>query len=152
MKKNLGYIVLLLLVTLTYGCGGSDSEEPTPDPVDSKNPEMTISAPAEGATVLRGSDLTLSGTFTDDMELESLTVTLSFNDTKAFTGIDDPWEPAGSPETIVLSGTEDTLTNLSLFGESIAADCKVGSYVLTLDLKDKSGKMTSQTINVVVGG
>lgn len=150
MRRKLGALMFFALMMLTYGCGGSDSE--TPEPVDSKNPEMVISKPTEGATVMRSHDLQLTGTFTDDMDLESVTVTLSFNQTKAAAGINDPWEPSGSPETIALIGKEDKLTDYNLFGEKIPFDCKVGSYLLKFDLKDKSGKTSSKQINIVIGG
>ncbi|WP_430814940.1 DUF4625 domain-containing protein [Carboxylicivirga sp. RSCT41] len=151
MKKNLEVIVLLMAMVLTYGCSGSGGGE-TPEPEDTQKPEMTVSIPTEGATVSKGRELQLSGVFTDDMELESLTVAIRFNQNKAATGIDDPWEPVNSPEVITLSGKTDELKEYSLYGEAIPADCKGGSYVLTLDLKDKSGKMTSKQINISIGG
>jgi hypothetical protein len=150
MKRSLETVVFVLIMFIAQGCGKSGGD--TPVPQDSESPEMSISKPAEGTTVVRSNDLKLAGTFSDDMELESLTVTIAFNDTKAYNGINDPWEPSNSPETINLSGTNDELVNHTLFGEMIPADCKVGNYVLKLDLKDKSGKTTSKLINIVIGG
>ncbi len=151
MKKNFGAIVFSMLMILSYGCGGSDGGD-TLEPEDTKNPEMIISKPGEGANVMLGNDLLLSGTFSDDMELESLVVSLSFNETKAEKGIEDPWEPGNNPEIIVLTGVEDELINHKLFAEKIPIDCKSGIYILTLSLKDKSGKSTSKQINITIGG
>ncbi len=150
MKKNLGATVLFMLMMLTYGCGSSGGDTPAPE--DSEDPKISVSKPAEGATVMRGNDLLLTGTFTDDMELKDLTVTLSHTDTKVATGIKDPWEPAANPEVIALTGKDAELINHKLFGEKIPVDCKVGNYRLTLKLTDKAGKSVNKQINIVIGG
>ncbi|MBR8536168.1 DUF4625 domain-containing protein [Carboxylicivirga sediminis] len=151
MKKILEVSVFLLVMFIAVGCGGSGSEV-EPEPKDVMNPEMTITKPVEGATVIKGNSLDLSGTFTDDIELEGLIITLSFNQTKSSNGITDPWEPINNPELIALTGKEDEVTNHQLFEEYIPADCKGGQYLLTLELKDKAGKSISKQINIIIEG
>ena len=144
MKKIFGLAAILTFALWSCG-GGSDGPE---TPEDKEKPQMTISSPANNATITKGDYLKLTGTFTDDVALKELFVSIAAVTTKSATGIDDPWEP--SSQTIAMEGTEMDLVAKKLFDEIIPADCLTGPYNLKLVLRDGVGNETVKEIAITI--
>jgi len=95
---------------------------------DTTGPVITITSPAEGATLERGKTYPVVGTVTDDEELAEIVA-------------------GGNKITSFDSPTKHTLTNLTLtFGQT---DTLV-NYRISFTAKDKAGNVTSKDVNFKV--
>ena len=112
--QNLKFLTLLLFISLfTVSCSKDDTA-----------PVITITSPAEGATLERGKTYPVLGTVTDDTELAEINV-------------------AGVKITTFDSKNVHALTNLDL---PIAANATVGNANITVTAKDKEGNVETKIV------
>ncbi len=127
-------------------CAKSDEKN---TPGDQENPQMSISAPIEKTVIYKGEEILLTGTFTDDVDLKELVITLiSPSTAKSTFGIENPWEPES--EIIELSGMKQDINAKVLFDETVPVDCTSGAYIVSILLKDASGKETINNIEIEI--
>jgi len=135
MKKLLGMSVFLLSLFVLASCGSDD-----PEPSDETKPVINVTAPAANAEFTVGTDIMLSGTFTDDKELKGVTFTLASTETGA-------WTPAA--HQVALTGVTETLTDEVLF-VTIPVDAVTGDYTLTVTLTDAAGNTANKNIAIEI--
>ncbi len=144
MMKILKFTYLLGALMAFTSCG-SDSDEP----VDSKNPEINISKPAEEASFAFGQDIQITGEVSDDMELKEITFSLSYIGTKATKVIDpNPWAP--NEEIIQLSGKSKSFNAQKILQTIPLTDIKGGNYSLKIKVSDKTDKETIKLIAITI--
>jgi len=120
----------------------------------SNTPTINVTEPVNDQSFLFYADFNLKATFTDNKELKECVATLMRTgdllggkaSLKDATGIDDPWDP--DPFVINLSGTSDSY-NGPLFG-GMVPECQIGTYDLTLEVKDTAGNSASVVINITI--
>ena len=119
----------------------------------SNTPTINVTEPVEGQTYVFYAEFNLKATFTDNKELKECVATMVRTgdvpgkaSLKGATGIDDPWDP--DPYVIDLTGTSDSY-NGPLFG-GMVPECQIGTYKLTLEVKDTAGNSASVDVNVVI--
>ena len=112
--QNLKFLTLLLFISLfAVSCSKDDTA-----------PVITITSPAEGATLERGKTYPVLGTVTDDTELAEINV-------------------AGVKITTFDSKNVHALTNLDL---PIAVNATVGNANITVTAKDKEGNVETKIV------
>lgn len=112
--QNLKFLTLLLFISLiAVSCSKDDTA-----------PVITITSPAEGATLLRGQSYPLTGTVTDDTELAEIS------------GL-------GFKITSFDSKTSHVLTGITI---PIATDAPVGNANITITATDKEGNAGTKTV------
>ena len=112
--QNLKFLTLLLFISLiAVSCSKDDTA-----------PVITITSPAEGATLLRGLTYPLTGTVTDDTELAEIS------------GL-------GFKITSFDSKTSHVLAGITI---PIATDAPVGNANITITATDKEGNAGTKTV------
>ncbi len=113
--QNLKFLTLLLFISLfAVSCSKDDTA-----------PVITITSPAEGATLERGKTYPVLGTVTDDTELAEINA-------------------AGVKITTFDSKNVHALTNLNL---PIASNATVGNANITITATDKEGNIGTKIVN-----
>jgi len=116
--QNFKFLTLLFAMALM---AVSCSKDDTP-------PAITITSPAEGATLERGKSYPLTGTVTDDTELVEIS-------------------GSGFKITTFDSKTSHVLTGITI---PIPADAPVGNANITINATDKEGNVGTKTVNFKV--
>ncbi|MBK7635632.1 MAG: Ig-like domain-containing protein [Saprospiraceae bacterium] len=112
--QNLKVLILILAISfLTVSCSKDDNA-----------PVITITSPAEGATLLRGQSYPIVGTVTDDTELSEINA-------------------SGVKITTFDSKTSHVLANITL---PIPATATVGNANVTITATDKEGNVGTKTV------
>lgn len=112
--QNLKLFTLFLAISfLTVSCSKDDTA-----------PVITITSPAEGATLLRGQSYPLTGTVTDDTELAEIS-------------------GSGFKITSFDSKTSHVLAGITI---PIANDAPVGNANITINATDKEGNVGTKTV------
>jgi hypothetical protein len=127
MKGKFSLFTLALLSLLLFSCNGGSDDEP-----DTEKPGVTIKAPTEGTVYAIGETIKLSASFTDNEGLKNCKTTLVL---VSGNGDGTAWNPV--PTNIPISGTEQTISNIGLFGGAIPT-CETGTYKLTLEVSDNA--------------
>lgn len=144
--KILKYALIVLFSAGMMSCGGGGSD----DPVDEKNPEVTITS---DATVQAGANYTVAFTASDDMELESYTVEITFTNSVGMSlksYVDYSWNSINNVEDAngnSLPSIDGKVTASVSFPVSTELEdnvvAKKGMYKLAVKVTDASGKTTS---------
>jgi hypothetical protein len=129
--KTFNHIVLLFLaaIIITACEEGIDPITPVQPGPDADAPTVTITSPANGLLIKVKEDLAtirIQGEVRDDIELESVTITLNGNDLIVINEFRDY-------RRYIIDHTYTQVTN--------------GPHTLTVTGKDKSGKTTTQSVN-----
>ncbi|WP_289055501.1 DUF4625 domain-containing protein [Carboxylicivirga marina] len=145
-------LALSLLLIGTIACG-SDDEGP-----DTEGPTVDITTPNETDLYKRGSALPLDAVFSDNRELATCVISISYVESSPaaqLKGIGTPWTPAenGDKETITFTEKkEEKITIPQLFGEDIEGACLGGTYKLTFVMTDATGNSSTKEVNIQIGG
>jgi len=146
MKKyNLRFLPFLLITVFAFA---SCNKGAGPEENDTTKPELTVTKPQQGAVFSKSSDILLSGSFSDNIELERCTISLSYSGQKNVSIVETAWEPAD--DVISLSGPEYALMDRKIFGESIPSDILAGNYAITVTVTDNSGNIAASTIEITI--
>ena len=111
------------------------------DENDTTKPEVTVSSPSNGNKYATGETIQLVADFSDNKELKSSSVSLSYAGSDA-----SPWTP-GAVE-ISLSGTSQTVTR-DVFG-AIPNNISMGDYTLTVLVNDAAGNTESMSVDIEI--
>jgi len=130
-------VMLLVISMLLFACEKEGDKE---------SPIAMIETPSIGQEYSRGQVIYLNALFTDNEGLERCEVKIG--STKSTFGWDDPWEP--ETEVIALSGRSFQLDKHLLFNGPIPIDIMSSTYVIQIEVFDKSGNMSNYTRNIVI--
>lgn len=147
-----------LTATVTDAAGNMSSKSVNISLVDEDAPEMTITAPTANQAFTSGNYIKLTGTFTDNVELDKVVASLQMMPAASPTSlkgakiIPEEWAPADFE--ISLSGTSDSVDE-NLFttdddGGMIPTDAMAGEYKLTLTLYDAAGTTATEEIMISI--
>ncbi|MEQ9404823.1 MAG: DUF4625 domain-containing protein [Cyclobacteriaceae bacterium] len=128
-SKFLSLFVLLGGLIFTTSCG-DDSTDPV---VDTEDPTITINAPADGSIIVPGSQVASSISFSDDLEISSISITV------------------GNGTVTAIDLSEDDIGEASFsFSDNlmIPADVVLGEHTVTVTVEDASGNTASATVTV----
>ncbi|MBC7884935.1 MAG: DUF4625 domain-containing protein [Saprospiraceae bacterium] len=117
MKSINAFTLFLVLSLAVTSCNKDDN-----------GPVITITSPAEGAILLKGSTYPVTGTVTDDTELAEI-------------------DASGVKITTFDSKTSHTLANITL---PIPASATTGNGTFTVTATDKEGNKTTKTVNIKI--
>lgn len=120
MKSLFRFLPFVLLGLVFVACGKDE---------DTTAPVITVTSPAEGATLERGKTYPLQGTVTDDTGLASIELGTSLK----ITTFDTP--------------TKHTFANINL---TIGANDPVGNSVISISATDTAGNKATKTVTVKV--
>ena len=127
MKKIKFSLIVSLIALLSFSCGDDGKED-----VDTTKPEVTIQTPSENDEYAVGETISLTATFTDNVELKNCTVSISQIQGN---GDGSPWKP--SSMNITLSGKSQSVNNQTLFGGAIP-NCQAGTYKIKIEVSDNA--------------
>lgn len=141
MKRFNLLLFIVLIALFSTSCG-----DKTKDEVDATKPEANIQTPSENDEFAIGETIYLTATFTDNKGLKNCVVSISL-----VQGNDDgnPWAP--TPMTIPLSGTSQSVDNITLFGGAIPA-VQTGTYKIKFEVSDnaETPNVTIKEVNIEI--
>ncbi|GEM_PF-3590884 len=137
MRKFNLFLIVALIASLTISCG---------DDVDATKPDVTIQTPSESDEYAVGETIYFTATFSDNKGLKSCLVSISL-----VQGVGDgnPWTP--SSMSIPLSGTSQSVDNITLFGEPIPPR-QSGTYKIKFEVSDNADvpNVTVKEVNIEI--
>jgi hypothetical protein len=141
MKKFNLFLIVAIIASLSISCGDDKKDD-----VDATKPGVTIQTPSENDEYAIGETILLTATFTDNKELKNCMVSISLVQGN---GDGTPWAP--SSMTIPLSGTSQSVDNITLFGGPIPI-CQAGTYKIKFEVSDNATtpNITVKEINIEI--
>lgn len=141
LLKKFSYLLLAGCIS-TFAMSCDDEDDTIPEIVDTTDPVGSLTSPTSDqitAGFAPGDVITVTGTVTDDRDLESVTLSFAAPDE----------DPAGWLKTWEEAQITDNTLEIN---ESITipADAEDGTYVLTLRAHDDADNIFSQSWNITV--
>jgi len=141
--KFLKYALIVLFSVGMMSCGSSGGDD-----TDKEAPEITITAPTASTTVVAGDNISVNFTATDNVELASYTVTVSYTGVKSvktveefsFNSLSDTDASGNAVPSI--SGASKTIS----FSIAVTENATPGSYKFSVTVKDTSDKSVSKEV------
>ena len=167
LKLNPAFFLFSMILSAALVSCGSDSNGNDTPPEDTQAPVISLTAPVNDASFVRGvNEIQLSGDLSDNQELDTCVVSLTTDlksassrlkstnidnggNGEVVTSIDDPVPFEPNAEGFSLSGTSHSFSTEGVFGP-IPSDAKEGSYTLHIEVTDASGNSTTEDIVISI--
>jgi len=145
--KTIKYTLFLTLLLAICSCGGGD------DPVDETNPTVIIKSPTVTTNLNPGDVIAIDIDLSDNIALDDYVLNIAAGQTKSAKNIEEfsfnsytDTDAYGNPLPVI-SGKKTAKLNFDI---AVKDNVRVGFYVLTISVRDKSDNATEESEQIVI--
>ena len=141
--KTLQLYISVVIVFLFVSCGSSGGGgDPEPEQ-DRTAPTINIKSPSANTSHTAGNDLTINVSLTDNEDLKSYVIVISFNGAKSTKSVEEfNYNSDQDNAAPIISGTSYSIN----YNIEVPDNTKSGNYKFKIDVNDSSGNKSNKEV------